>query len=120
MFFLEPNGTSIDLLQSMDHQKLSCRISSLQIDNQLHSTPYPVILSFNSDYRSNQVGQIMKDDGKAEKGLPISSDSSFQPVFYLAVALWRKKDVSLVSFEYINLRFCLQRQMHLNNLFGLS
>ncbi|XVF82463.1 hypothetical protein PTKIN_Ptkin16aG0050400 [Pterospermum kingtungense] len=119
LLFASAKDVKLDLLQSMDHQKLSCQISSLQIDNQLHNTPYPVILSFSSDYRSNHVGQIIKDDGsifKAEKGLPISSKSSFQPVFYLAVAKWRKKDVSLVSFEYISLRvadFCLELEQEL-------
>ncbi|KAK6259268.1 hypothetical protein SCA6_013742 [Theobroma cacao] len=114
LLFASAKNIKIDLLQSVDHQKLSFQISSLQMDNQLHNTPYPVILSFNSDYRSHQVGQITKDDGpksKAERGLQISSDSSFEPVFYLAVAKWRRKDVSLVSFEYISLRvadFCLE------------
>ncbi|XP_022765514.1 uncharacterized protein LOC111310374 isoform X3 [Durio zibethinus] len=119
LLFASMKNVKIDLLQSVDQQKLSCHISSLQIDNQLHNTPYPVILSFNNEYRSNQVGQITKDDGpkfKAESGVPISSDSSFEPVFYLAVAKWRKKDVSLVSFEYISLRmadFCLELEQEL-------
>ncbi|XVE86346.1 hypothetical protein DITRI_Ditri18aG0027900 [Diplodiscus trichospermus] len=119
LLFASAKNIKLDLLQSIDHQKLSCQISSLQIDNQLHNTPYPVILSFNSDYGSNQVGQITKDNVpkvKAEKGLPFSSDSSFEPVFYLAVAKWRKKDASLVSFEYITLRvadFCLELEQEL-------
>ncbi|KAK8498349.1 hypothetical protein V6N12_032902 [Hibiscus sabdariffa] len=118
LLFASANNIKIDMFQSLEHQKLSCHISSLQIDNQLHNTPYPVILSFNREYRSNSVGQI-KDDVpkiKAERGLLISSDSSFEPVFYLAVAKWRKKDISLVSFEYISLRmadFCLELEQEL-------
>lgn len=106
LLFASAKNIKIDLFQSVDHQKLSCHISSLQIDNQLHNTPYPVVLSFNREYRSSQVGQIKDDVAKfkAERGLLISSDSSFEPVFNLAVAKWRKKDISLVSFEYISLR----------------
>ncbi|KAG4203337.1 hypothetical protein ERO13_A05G394600v2 [Gossypium hirsutum] len=119
LLFASAKNIKIDLFQSVDHQKLSCHISSLQIDNQLHNTPYPVVLSFNREYRSNQAGQIKKDDSpkfKAERGLLISSDSSFEPVFNLAVAKWRKKDISLVSFEYISLRmadFCLELEQEL-------
>ena len=92
----------------MDHQKFSFQISSLQIDNQLHTTPYPVVLSFDHEYRSNPVGLIRtKDDVttvQSESVMQVASDSSFGPVFCLAAAKWRNKDISLVSFEYISLR----------------
>lgn len=82
-------------------------MTSLQIDNQLRSSPYPVILSFDRDYKSSPIGHVNKDDvtkQRSEKKLQRTSHSSFEPVFYLAVSKWRKKDVSLVSFEYISLR----------------
>ncbi|KAI9153087.1 hypothetical protein LWI28_005759 [Acer negundo] len=101
LLFACAKNITIDLLQSLDRQQLSFQITSLQLDNQLPSTPYPVILSF------NQAGHRTKDDGvklRSERGLQITSDSSFDPVFYLSVAKWRKKDISLVSFEHISLR----------------
>lgn len=101
---------TIDLLQSLDQQKLSIQISSLQIDNQLRTTPYPVMLSFDHEYRYSSASQIRTKDKSAktrsERFLPMASDNSCEPVFYLAVSKWRKKDISLVSFEYISLR-CL-------------
>uniref|UniRef100_A0A803PHY5 Vacuolar protein sorting-associated protein n=1 Tax=Cannabis sativa TaxID=3483 RepID=A0A803PHY5_CANSA len=85
---------SFDLLQSLDLQKFSIQISSLQIDNQLRSSPYPVMLSFDREYKSIP----------AERKLQRTSDCSYEPVFYIAVSKWKKKDISLVSFEYIILR----------------
>ncbi|KAK0593755.1 hypothetical protein LWI29_009968 [Acer saccharum] len=101
LLFACAKNITIDLLQSLDRQQLSFQVTSLQLDNQLPSTPYPVILSF------NQASHRTKDDGvklRSERGLQITSDSSFDPVFYLSVAKWRKKDISLVSFEHISLR----------------
>lgn len=100
----------VDLLQSVDQQTLTVSVSSLQIDNQLQTTPYPVILFFNNDCRTNQVSQIIKDAGtkyKNDGGLAITSDGSCEPVFYLYVAKWRKKVSSLVSFQNMHLRYWL-------------
>lgn len=108
LLFACAKNTRIDLLQSLDHQKFSFQISSLQIDNQLHTTPYPVVLSFDHEYRSNPAGQIRTNDNstmiQSESVMQVASDSSFEPVFCLAAAKWRNKDISLVSFEYISLR----------------
>lgn len=107
---------TIDLVQSLDQQKLSFQIASLQIDNQLRSSPYPVILSFNRDSKSNPITHVSKDDitkPRSERMLQRTSHSSFEPVFYLAVSKWRKKDVALVSFEYISLRCAFVRQKKL-------
>ncbi|KAI3918818.1 hypothetical protein MKX01_042138 [Papaver californicum] len=101
--------TKIDILQSVDQQNFSFQMSSLQIDNQLRNTPYPVILSFDRDYGSNSTGWIknkdlsskIKDENGAQASTP---DSLCEPIFYLAAAKWRNKDISLVSFEYISLR----------------
>ncbi|KAL7197985.1 hypothetical protein ACSBR2_020498 [Camellia fascicularis] len=108
LLFACAKNTRIDVLQSLDQQKFSFQISSLQIDNQLPSTPYPVILSFDREYRTNLVGQRRnRDDNsktKSESLMQITSDSLCDPVFFLAAAKWRNRDVSLVSFEYISLR----------------
>lgn len=110
LLFACVKNLTIDLLRSLDQQKFSFQISSLQIDNQLRTTPYPIILSFDHEHRSTLAGQIRTYDNSAkarnERLLPMASDNSCEPVFYLAVSNWRKKDISLVSFEYISLR-CL-------------
>ncbi|XAR69469.1 hypothetical protein NMG60_11001060 [Bertholletia excelsa] len=101
-------NTRIDLLQSLDQQIFSFQISSLQVDNQLPGTPYPVILSFHQEYQSNLVGQIRNRDNntKSKNENPVQNilESPCEPVFRLAMAKWRNRDVSLVSFEYISLR----------------
>ena len=97
LLFACAKNITVELLQSLDQQKLSFQVSSLQIDNQLRSSPYPVMLSFDREYRSNP----------AERKLQRSSDSSFEPAIYIAVSKWRKKDISLVSFEYIQFRCVL-------------
>ncbi|XP_065855428.1 uncharacterized protein [Euphorbia lathyris] len=94
LLFACANDVALDLLQSLDQQKLSFQMSSLQIDNQLRATPYPVVLSFNPEYRKNAASQRVKDDVAKVKS---------EPVVYLAISTWKKKDASLVSFEYINL-----------------
>lgn len=97
----------LDLSQSVDQQKLSFQISSLQIDNPLRNSSYPVILSFNHDHRG-----IPPDWGiKNNKAIHLSETvqqvrgNNRDAVVYIGLAKWRKKDVSLVSFEYINIRY---------------
>ena len=78
----------------------------MQIENPSHVTPYPVTLSFDHGCRCN-VTRIDNLNGKAigQSSVKICSDQLSEPVFYLTVSKWRKKDVSLVSFEYIILRY---------------
>ncbi|OWM73838.1 hypothetical protein CDL15_Pgr018898 [Punica granatum] len=103
LLFVCIKGMTVDLLQSMDQQKLSFQVSSLQIDNQLHTTQYPVILSFDHDSRSKSYG--LKDGGQNKcEDLQIHSHSSCESVICLAVSKWRKKDVPVISFEYIIFR----------------
>ncbi|XP_024632124.1 uncharacterized protein [Medicago truncatula] len=103
------NDIQINLLQSLDRQRLSMRISFIQIDNQLRSTPYPVMLSFNGGYRSRQVDYTkFRDDAtrsRIEKSNQMNfSSSSSSPVFCLEISKWKKKDTSFLSFEHIKLR----------------
>ncbi|GLT57665.1 hypothetical protein SLA2020_306220 [Shorea laevis] len=119
LLFACAKNMKVDLLQSVDQQTLTVSVSSLQIDNQLQTTPYPVILFFNNDCRTNQISQIIKDSGskyKNDRGLAVTSDGCCEPVFYLYVAKWRKKDSSLVSFQNMHLRvvdFCLELEQEL-------
>ncbi|CAK7357552.1 unnamed protein product [Dovyalis caffra] len=115
LLFACAKNISLNLLQSLDQQKISFQISSLQIDNQLHTTPYPVILSFNQEYRSSKAGQRVKDDSVKSKS-DIVSQRSREPILSLAVATWRKKDISLVSFEVANFRLELEQEVILRLL----
>jgi len=96
----------LELSQSVDQQKLSFQISSLQIDNPLQNSSYPVILSFNHDHEVIPPDWGMKNN----KAILLSEivqqvrGNSCDAVVYVDLAKWRKKDVSLVSFEYINIR----------------
>lgn len=93
---------SLELLQSMDKQKLSFTVLSMQIDNQLCASPYPVIMSFPNCHEINSGG---RDEGPIADTLQDYFINVSQTVLDLTVSKWRKNDPSLVSFEYINLRF---------------
>ncbi|CAI9097127.1 OLC1v1033463C2 [Oldenlandia corymbosa var. corymbosa] len=96
MLFACAKCSRFDLIQSVDQQKFSLHISFLQIDNQLSSTPYPVILSFDNCNKHIQE--------KIASAIQIDSEGMHEPVISLSVAKWRTKNMSLVSYEYINLR----------------
>lgn len=107
MVYACASNVVLDLNQSVDQQKLSFQISSLQIDNPLHNSSYPVILSFNHHHRG-----IPPDWGITDNKAIFLSETVQQvrsnthdPVLYIGLAKWRKKDVSLVSFENINIRY---------------
>ncbi|CAA7023283.1 unnamed protein product [Microthlaspi erraticum] len=96
----------LDLSQSVDQQKLSFQISSLQIDNPLHNSSYPVILSFSHDHRGIAPDWGTKDNKTRSLSETVEQVRSHtrDTVVDIGIAKWRKKDVSLVSFEYINIR----------------
>ncbi|XP_062008854.1 uncharacterized protein LOC133725578 isoform X1 [Rosa rugosa] len=123
LLFICAKSITVDLVQSLDQQKLSFQIALLQIDNQLRSSPYPVMLSFDREYKNNPAGHVIReDDIKPSERILQRTSRNFEPVFCLAVSKWRKKDVSLVSFEYISLRVadvCLELEQELIlSLFG--
>ncbi|XP_071697656.1 intermembrane lipid transfer protein VPS13 [Rutidosis leptorrhynchoides] len=109
LLFACARNTMIDLVQSLDQQKFSLKIFALQIDNQLPTTPYPVILSFDHEYKKTPAASQIEDKDhtsrvRGERMKQLISDSSIEPVFSLAAAKWRNKDRALLSFEHINLR----------------
>lgn len=59
------------------------------------------------------MGQRVKDDIAKSKGDRVLQRSC-EPILSLAVATWRKKDISLLSFEYISLRCLSSHQICLN------
>lgn len=102
LLFACAKGIRVHLLQSMDQQKVSLKVLSLQIDNQVRAATYPVILSFDRGYR---ISSSNHDDGaQKSENLQLHSDHPCKSVIHVAVSKWRKKDISLISFEYITLR----------------
>lgn len=94
--------TTVVLMQSSEQQKILLQILSLQIDNQLPDTLYPIIVSFDNDYK----GRSLSHSKNKENWFHIQLDgtSSSEPAFYFSAAKWMKSDVSLISFEYITFR----------------
>ncbi|KAL9243679.1 hypothetical protein vseg_017537 [Gypsophila vaccaria] len=109
LLYASAKDIKIDCLQDIEQQRFSFQISCLQIDNQLRGTPYPVILSFEEDHKSTLVGHVRAKDGaiktKIESLMPNDCCSSSDPVIYLSASKWRNKDMILISFEHISLRF---------------
>ncbi|VFQ74897.1 unnamed protein product [Cuscuta campestris] len=93
LLFACARNITIVFKQSLDQQKVSLQIMSLQIDNQLPTTPYPVILSL--DHRTGVT---------SSRAMRETTPESQEPAFSMEVATWRNKYLSLVSFEYIGLR----------------
>lgn len=105
MVYACAKNITIDLLQSLDQQKFSVKLLSFQIDNQFRNSPYPVILSFDQEYRSNPTGSLNKDISAVTRSEGVLQvDGSFEPVFYLYASKWKKAESLLVSFENIFLR----------------
>lgn len=98
LLFVSAGNVSLDLVQSIDQQSLSFQISSLQIDNQLRTTPYPVVLSFDQEYKKYVGGKLVTVG-------EIGDSDVWQPVFYLNLAKWKSSDIGLVSVQRVNLRF---------------
>ncbi|XP_074366463.1 intermembrane lipid transfer protein VPS13 isoform X3 [Apium graveolens] len=107
LLYISARNMTIDLARNVDQETFLIQLSSLQIDNQLPSTPYPVILSFEHEIRKNSVAQIRRKDDNTKLNSDSEveiADDSCGPVFTLAAAKWRNTDTSLVSFEYISLK----------------
>uniref|UniRef100_A0A803L717 Intermembrane lipid transfer protein VPS13-like C-terminal domain-containing protein n=1 Tax=Chenopodium quinoa TaxID=63459 RepID=A0A803L717_CHEQI len=108
LLYASAKDIRFDFLQSVERQSFSFQILSLQIDNQLRGTPYPVVLSFDEDFKGSLVSQMRNKDGgaktKIESMMTYAVGISSEPKLYLAASKWRNKEMMLLSFEYISLR----------------
>ncbi|PKA51468.1 hypothetical protein AXF42_Ash002833 [Apostasia shenzhenica] len=107
LIFASARESTVVFMHSTEQQRISTQILSLQIDNQLSDTPYPIMVSFDNDSR----GKSLKLSKRKENRLHFQQDTTstsnsvtFEPIFHFAAAKWTKPDVSLVSFQYITLR----------------
>ncbi|XP_031475875.1 uncharacterized protein LOC116247732 isoform X3 [Nymphaea colorata] len=105
LIFASARELKIEMLQTLEQQKLFVQVLSLQIDNQLRSTVCPIILSI--DHESCSIPQqkrVEVDITASEKLTTVSHDGLYEPVFFLTATKWRNDDNSLVSFKNISLR----------------
>lgn len=89
-------------MQSFDRQKVSFKMSSLQIDNQLSETQYPIMLSFDRAFRRGPLSFLRKERKLRLQNERTDADSK-SDFFYLAATRWRATDASLLSFQHINI-----------------
>ncbi|KNA24149.1 hypothetical protein SOVF_018610 isoform A, partial [Spinacia oleracea] len=108
LLYASAKDIRIDFHQNVERQSFSFQISSLQIDNQLRGTPYPVVLSFDEDFKGSLVSQLINKDGgtktKIESMMTYAVGISSEPKICVVVSKWRNKEMMLLSFEYISLR----------------
>ncbi|XP_068635600.1 intermembrane lipid transfer protein VPS13 isoform X2 [Aristolochia californica] len=108
LVFACARDAKIEFQQSVNQQKFSLQVFSLQVDNQLRNAVYPVILSFDQEHRGNFPIQSKSRQetviAKSEDASPTTSEIAQEPVISCTAAKWRNKNSSFVSFEYINLR----------------
>lgn len=86
--------TTVVLMQSLNQQKISFKTLTLQIDNQLSDTPYPIMLSFDKESR-----------GRSTNILRSRENNTVEPIFYFSAAKWRNMDKSLLSFESVEIGY---------------
>ncbi|CAN6484627.1 unnamed protein product [Victoria cruziana] len=105
LIFASARDIKVEMLQTLEQQKLCVQILSLQVDNQLQDTVCPVILSI--DHESCSVLQQESVDvyrTANEKLTSVPHDGLHEAVFSLTATKWRNDDNSLASFKNIALR----------------
>ncbi|KAL5726588.1 hypothetical protein ACHQM5_009620 [Ranunculus cassubicifolius] len=100
LLFASAKGIKIDLLQSVETLNMSFQISSLQVDNQLNNSTYPVILYLGHNLGSTSAFRKKNKDNITH----ISSEGSCQPVFFFSAKRLRNTEASSEYFEYIVMR----------------
>ncbi|KAL2927751.1 putative vacuolar protein sorting-associated protein 13A [Bienertia sinuspersici] len=120
LLYASAKDISVEFLQNLERQSFSLQIESLQIDNQLRGTPYPVVLSFEEDFKGSLVSNLRNKDGgtksKIESMMTYAVGISSDPKVCLVASKWRNKEMMFVSFEYISLRIgdlCLELDLEL-------
>ncbi|KAJ0968632.1 hypothetical protein J5N97_025549 [Dioscorea zingiberensis] len=106
LVFASVKDATILLFQSLDQQKFLFQIISLQIDNQLPDTPYPIMLTFNNELSGRSSNYLKSKENLVRvqnENVNSACDGALESIFYLTAARWRRPDPSLISFEYVNL-----------------
>jgi hypothetical protein len=120
--FASAKDMTIVAMQSLDQQRFTVDIQSMQIDNQFSDSPYPVTLSFEEIHKGKSVNFLKGIDTKLKpQNESKSSSSTLEPVLQFAAVKWRTRDASFVSYQRINIRYylphlCILFQMFISEL----
>ncbi|PNT66537.1 hypothetical protein BRADI_3g13757v3 [Brachypodium distachyon] len=101
LLFASAKDMTIVAMQSLDQQRVTVEIQSMQIDNQFSASPYPVMLSFEGNHKGKSMN-ILKSKQRSLNESKTSSNTE-QPVLHFAAVKWRTRDASFVSYQCINI-----------------
>ncbi|KAF8712705.1 hypothetical protein HU200_028469 [Digitaria exilis] len=102
LLFASAKEMTIVAMQSLDQQRFTAEIQAMQIDNQFPDSPHPVMLSFEGNQKGKSMNFFKSKDTKLRSASDNISNAT-EPVLCFAAAKWRTRDVSLVSYQYINI-----------------
>ncbi|OEL27452.1 putative vacuolar protein sorting-associated protein 13A [Dichanthelium oligosanthes] len=102
LLFASAKEMTIVAMQSLDQQRFTVEIQSMQIDNQFPDSPHPVMLSFEGSQKGKSMNFFKSKDTKLRSANDSLSNTT-EPVLRFAAAKWRTRDVSFVSYQCINI-----------------
>jgi hypothetical protein len=108
LLFASAKEMTIVAMQSLDQQRFTVEVQSMQIDNQFPDSPHPVMLSFEESHKGKS--RIFSKSKDTKLRSPNDSKNFFgatEPVLRFVAAKWRTRDVSFVSYQCINIRYYL-------------
>uniref|UniRef100_A0A453S1X5 Uncharacterized protein n=1 Tax=Aegilops tauschii subsp. strangulata TaxID=200361 RepID=A0A453S1X5_AEGTS len=116
LLFASAKDMTFVAMQSLDQQRITVEIPSMQIDNQFSDSPYPVMLSFEGSHKGKSINFLKSKDTKLKSLNESRSSNTPEPVLRFAAVKWRTKDTSFLSYQRINISvapFCLELEERL-------
>lgn len=107
LLFASAKDMTFVAMQSLDQQRITVEIPSMQIDNQFSDSPYPVMLSFEGCHKGKSINFLKSKDTKLKSLNESRSSNTPEPVLRFAAVKWRTRDASFVSYQRINIRYYL-------------
>ncbi|KAL6659540.1 hypothetical protein ACP70R_003580 [Stipagrostis hirtigluma subsp. patula] len=104
LLFASAKEMTVVAMQSLDQQRFTVEIQSMQIDNQFPDSPHPVMLSFEGSHKGKSMNFFKSKDTKLRSPNDSKSlSNTTEPVLRFAAAKWRTRDVAFVSYQCINI-----------------
>ncbi|VAI76308.1 unnamed protein product [Triticum turgidum subsp. durum] len=116
LLFASAKDMTFVAMQSLDQQRITVEIPSMQIDNQFSDSPYPVMLSFEGSHKGKSINFLKSKDTKQKSLSESKSSNTLEPVLRFAAVKWRTRDTSFLSYQRINISvapFCLELEERL-------
>ncbi|KAM3191147.1 hypothetical protein ACQJBY_068843 [Aegilops geniculata] len=116
LLFASAKDMTFVAMQSLDQQRITVEIPSMQIDNQFSDSPYPVMLSFEGSHKGKSINFLKSKDTKLKSLNESRSSNTPEPVLRFAAVKWRTRDTSFLSYQRINISvapFCLELEERL-------